>query len=92
MMSQLTIQWGVGDGYYLKDRSVGLASNETNLVYWTDPGGLISLVEKTNWVGFVVTHDLAWLGRYLQLTLRIIKTSFMNKLIMSFNQLNISSM
>ena len=52
--------WGEG-GYYLKDWSVGLASNETNLVYWTDPGGLISLVEKTNRVGFVVTHDLAGL-------------------------------
>ena len=58
-------EWGPGGMCYLKDWSVGLASDETNLIYRTDPRGLISLVQKTNRVGFVVTHDLAGLGRYI---------------------------
>ena len=64
----------MGRKCYLKDWSVGLAFYEPNLVNRTDTRGLISLVEETNRVGFVVAHDLVelgWADIYLQLTLKI---------------------
>ena len=64
----------MGGKCYLKDWSVGLAFYEPNLVNRTDTRGLISLVEETNRVGFVVAHDLVelgWADIYLQLTLKI---------------------